>query len=170
MMVARGREEEVTMKLERRTSADSSIPTSSMSDIAFLLIIFFMVTAVFAATKGLAMQLPPREQGGGDPDPGVLIQVEREGIRVDCAPMAISGILPYLEPRIRANPDKPVILYPAPDVEYRRVVEVYDLLVGTRSDESEARFEVRRIALPTRGDIAAYVEAFGVNPFESYCP
>ena len=45
------------MKL-RRFSPGSEIPTSSMADIAFLLIIFFMVTAVFSATKGLAFRLP----------------------------------------------------------------------------------------------------------------
>jgi biopolymer transport protein ExbD len=41
------------MKQIRRTSPRSEIPTSSMADIAFLLIIFFMVTTVFSATKGL---------------------------------------------------------------------------------------------------------------------
>ena len=157
------------MKLERRTGTDSSIPTSSMSDIAFLLIIFFMVTAVFAATKGLSMQLPPKEHGDGDPDPGVLIQVGRDGIRVDCKPMTVAGILPYLEPRLRANPEKPVILYPSPDVEYRRVVEVYDLLVGAGSGDGPRGFTVRNISVPTRSDIAAYIDTFGSNPLETYC-
>jgi biopolymer transport protein ExbD len=157
------------MKLERRTDTDSSIPTSSMSDIAFLLIIFFMVTAVFAASKGLAMQLPPRESDGGRSDPGVLIQVGRDGIRIDCEPIPLEGILSYLEPRLRANPAKPVILYPDHDVEYRRVVEVYDLLIGTRSDDSLAEFTVNHIAVPTSADIADYVEMFGINPFEDYC-
>lgn len=35
-----------------------AIPTSSMADIAFLLIIYFMVTTTFAATRGLDFRLP----------------------------------------------------------------------------------------------------------------
>ena len=41
---------------------EAEIPTASMADIAFLLIIFFMVTAVFSATKGLDFALPKEEQ------------------------------------------------------------------------------------------------------------
>jgi len=157
------------MNLQPRTGSDAAIPTSSMADIAFLLIIFFMVTAVFAASQGLAMRLPARDDGRGEPDPGVLIQVGPDGIRVDCVPMAIEGILPYLEPRLRNRPDKPVILHPAPEVEYRRVVEVYDLLVGTRSADAAGTPAVRNIVVPTRADIADYVATFGVDPFESHC-
>ena len=157
------------MKLERHTGTDSSIPTSSMSDIAFLLIIFFMVTAVFAATKGLAMRLPGENKGDPGTDPGVLIQVGSGRILVDCKPMTVDGILPYLEPRLRNNPDKPVILYPSPDVEYRWVVEVYDLLIGTGSADDPDEITVHNIFVPTRADIADYIESFGSNPFETYC-
>ena len=36
---------------ERKSGADSQIPTSSLADIAFLLLIFFMVTTVFRKEK-----------------------------------------------------------------------------------------------------------------------
>jgi len=45
------------MKMDRRDVSDE-IPTSSMADITFLLIIFFMVTSTFAATRGLDFALP----------------------------------------------------------------------------------------------------------------
>ena len=45
------------MKLTK-TRASDEIPTSSMADIAFLLIVYFMVTATFAATRGLDFALP----------------------------------------------------------------------------------------------------------------
>jgi len=45
------------MKLARRSRGGAMIPTASMSDIAFLLLLFFMVTTVFAVS-GLDVRLP----------------------------------------------------------------------------------------------------------------
>ena len=46
------------MKLKARREMRVMIPTASMSDIAFLLIIFFMVTTVFRKEIGLKVALP----------------------------------------------------------------------------------------------------------------
>ena len=37
---------------------DEPVPTASMADITFLLIIFFMVSTVFDVSRGIQMQLP----------------------------------------------------------------------------------------------------------------
>lgn len=154
------------MKKLRSLLQDSEIPTASMADIAFLLIIFFMVTAVFSATKGLDVQLSEEESKDGDPDPGVLVQISRDGMQVDCRPMELAGLIPYLEPRLVRNPNKPVILVPDADAPYRRVVEVYDTLLLAGED---AGFEVRNISFPTSSDIEGYVETFGFDPFRQRC-
>jgi biopolymer transport protein ExbD len=44
--------------LERKSKAATDIPSSSMADIAFLLLIFFLVTTTFPKDKGLAIVLP----------------------------------------------------------------------------------------------------------------
>ena len=46
--------------LKRRTSRDAEIPTASMADIAFLLLIFFLVTTTINVDSGIYMQLPPK--------------------------------------------------------------------------------------------------------------
>ena|SRR5690606_22483768 len=49
------------MKKKQRVSGE--IPTASMADIAFLLLIFFLVTTVFDEEKGLSIVLPePQEE------------------------------------------------------------------------------------------------------------
>jgi biopolymer transport protein ExbD len=158
------------MRLEHRAKSDSKIPTSSMADIAFLLIIFFMVTSVFSATKGLELKLPTVEDPHPDPDPAVFIHVQRERVVVDCRPMESSQILPYLEPTLLRNPNKPVILYTDSDAEYRSMVSIYDVLAETRASDSRWPFEVTNISIPTQREVEEYVRLFGVNPLEAACP
>ncbi len=45
--------------LKRRTSREAEIPTSSLADIAFLLLIFFLVTTTIDVDTGIYMELPP---------------------------------------------------------------------------------------------------------------
>lgn len=51
------------MKINRSTNSGPFIPTSSMGDIAFLLLIFFMVTTIFRQENGLPVELPRAEAG-----------------------------------------------------------------------------------------------------------
>ncbi len=46
------------MRIKAKKEQKAQIPTSSMSDIAFLLIIFFMLTTVFRKETGLKVILP----------------------------------------------------------------------------------------------------------------
>ena len=51
------------MDYGRSTHKGTFIPTSSMGDIAFLLLIFFMVTTIFREETGLPVELPRAEVG-----------------------------------------------------------------------------------------------------------
>lgn len=46
--------------LKRRAKREAGIPTASMADIAFLLLIFFLVTTTINVDSGIYMQLPPK--------------------------------------------------------------------------------------------------------------
>lgn len=48
------------ISLHKRKKTSPEIPSASMSDIAFLLLVFFMTTTIFAREKGLTMLLPEK--------------------------------------------------------------------------------------------------------------
>ena len=50
-------------KINRTIDIKARVPTSSMADIAFLLLIFFMVTTIFKMEEGLPVTLPRAEAG-----------------------------------------------------------------------------------------------------------
>ena len=155
------------MKL-KRDKDPVVIPTSSMADIAFLLIIFFMVTTVFSATKGLEFKLPKEDDSTPpESEEAVFIKVYPDSsITVDCKPMGPEQILDYLEPKLTRNPEKPVILYTDADAPYSGMIAVYDALALANDTRG---FKVKNISVPTQSEVQDYIELFGVNPFEQTC-
>src|SRR3970040_1902996 len=100
------------MKFQRRKTSDE-IPTSSMADITFLLIIFFMVTSTFAATRGLDFSLPKDDKNPPmiEKEESVLITIYRGGgLEIDGKSIQPEQILDYLKPKLERNPNKPVII------------------------------------------------------------
>lgn len=140
------------MKLDRQP-VDDEIPTSSMADIAFLLIIYFMVTTTFAATRGLDFSLPKEDDSPPmvEKEESVLIEVQPGGqLVVDQKPMQLEEILEYLQPKLERNPMKPVIIRGTPNAEYGYVVDVFDEL---RQAKDRIGIEVKNISIPTQREI-----------------
>ena len=139
------------MKFTKRKVSED-IFTGSMADITFLLIIFFMVTNTFSATRGLDFALPKEEKNPPqiDREESVLIEVRPGGgIFVDGKSMQIGGILDYLKPKLAINQTKPVIIRPDPEAAYGDMVRVYDVLRGGK----DHGVEVKNISIPTQREI-----------------
>jgi biopolymer transport protein ExbD len=141
----------------KRDKISEEIPTSSMADIAFLLIIYFMVTTTFAATRGLDFSLPKDEQDNTplvDKEESVLIEIQPGGaLVVDGKPMPLGAILEYLKPKLERNPRKPVIIRPNQDAQYGYMVDVFDEL---RQAEERIGIEVKNVSIPTQREIEMF--------------
>lgn len=144
------------MKLTQK-KPDDEIPTSSMADIAFLLIIYFMVTTTFAATRGLDFALPKDDDNPPivEKEDSVLINILATGqIQVDQKPMELDEILEYLEPKLARNPKKPVIIKPEPNAPYMHMVAVFDVL---RLGKDKLKLEKDiNISIPTQREIESF--------------
>ena len=75
------------MKFVRKSKVANAIPTASMADISFLLLVFFMVSTVFVRNRGLPVALPDAEkiEKLESRRPVTSIWINRQGnICVDC--------------------------------------------------------------------------------------
>lgn len=92
-------------KFERTVKGESQIPTGSMADIAFLLLIFFIVTTIFRMEDGLPIVLPRAEAGQKLPRQQLVnIYIDTRGdISIDDNLIRMQDIEPILVGKIQAN-------------------------------------------------------------------
>ncbi|MGC9317924.1 MAG: ExbD/TolR family protein [Armatimonadota bacterium] len=85
------------MKLRSRLPPLSPLPMTTMADVAFLLIIFFMLTSTFARDTGLDITLPKAMTSEKLPKREITIWVNRQGqVRVNenwIEPKQLMGML-----------------------------------------------------------------------------
>jgi biopolymer transport protein ExbD len=127
-----------------------------MADIAFLLIIYFMVTTTFTATRGLDFALPEEDDTPPviEKEDSVLIEITPGGeLIVDQRAMPLAEVLDYLRPKLEINPKKPVIIRPDPSSPYKYMVAVLDEL--RQAPEKNFKEEIR-ISIPTQREIESF--------------
>ena len=116
------------MKLVKK-SFDAEVPTSSMADIAFLLIVFFMLTTVFSSTAGLVFFVPP-ETETGHPESAIFINIHPSGAftmdGTDYSWEQTDAIFQYVSAKLQVNAAKPVILYTNPEAAYGHMIAALD--------------------------------------------
>jgi len=122
------------------------IPTASMADIAFLLIIFFMLTAVYSSNFGLEYGLPDnKDLANVQPLESMHIHILALGqYTIDRRPATIPQIAGYIDQKLQQNPNKPVIIQTDPDVPYHVTVEILDMCKQLR---------VANISIPTGSEV-----------------
>jgi biopolymer transport protein ExbD len=120
----------------KKSKVSDEIPTASMADIAFLLLIFFLVTTVFPKDSGLAIVLPEESETVEVSQKNILhIIIQPTGI-VDLKrgestqvqqvrPTEIEGIW-RLE--VANNPNLIAAVKTHPDASYKFMIDVLDAL------------------------------------------
>ena len=128
------------MRLRSRSTQNTGIPTASMADIAFLLIIFFMVTINFEVDK-TQVYLPKTSIRLEIPKKAAYISVTAAGqIRVSSGEeisVPVPGpedVLSFAAGVVASDPSKPFVLKADKDVPYRYVDRVIDALKQAKAE------------------------------------
>ena len=94
------------MAFKKTIKSEPFIPTSSMGDIAFLLLIFFMVTVVFTEETGLVVTLPRAEAGEeGVRDLLTNVYINEKGmISIDDQIVPVDRVAALMAQKVQENP------------------------------------------------------------------
>lgn len=118
--------------MAKKSRTEPGIPTASMADVAFLLIIFFLVTTSFNQEMGISLTLPPasEEQELQVRKKNILnIWVNATGdIMLAEEIVSVQQIEPEVKRRILENPLLIVSLKADRDTDYNTFIQVLDEL------------------------------------------
>lgn len=118
------------MQLRERIQRKPNIPTASMGDIAFLIIIFFMTTSIFSREKGLKTVLPEKGQEVKIKSENILtIQVNPQGeVLIGDKILTIPEIRAKVSEELAKNKELVVALRIARKASYKTMIDVFDEL------------------------------------------
>ncbi len=122
------------MRFHAGRKIESTIPTASMADIAFLLIIFFMVTITFEVDK-TQVALPKTTLRQEIPKKAAYVTIEQDGKikvssgeEVSVSVGSANDVVSFAAEVIASNPGKEFVIKADKGTEYRHIDEVMDAL------------------------------------------
>jgi biopolymer transport protein ExbD len=118
----------------RKKEPMGELRMDSTADVAFLLLIFFIVTTIFAAEQGLTLVLPGKQKKDEDTVKvkesniaTIFVQIDNT-VTLDRKPIEVNHIQRAIEDRILSNPKLVVLLKIHPEADYGRMVACLDEL------------------------------------------
>lgn len=125
------------MALKRRNKIQATFSMSSMTDVIFLLLIFFMVTSTIVFPNAIKVLLPQsKQQTSASPQARVTIDQEMNYFVAfgNEAPseVALEQITPWLQSVKAEHQDMYVTLFADESIPYSKVVEI--LNIGVEND------------------------------------
>jgi biopolymer transport protein ExbD len=120
--------------LNRKERVSDEIPTASMADIAFLLLVFFLTTTVFNEEKGLPIVLPEQAEEQEVSPKNLLFLIIREdgSVVVRRGESEQEQVVSYrdvdliLRQELAANPNLIAAVKTHPNAAYRHMINVLD--------------------------------------------
>lgn len=118
------------MLVEKRKKSGAEIPTGSLADMAFLLLIFFLVVTTIGSDKGIDLVLPPEGDVKEIPKQNIMnILINDNGdILIDEEPRQLNQVMDIVKTRIQKNDKLIVSVKTTRLTPYRVFIAVLDQL------------------------------------------
>lgn len=143
------------------------LPSTSMADLAFLLLVFVAVGGIFSAARGVAVDLDAATREADLPPPGtpaVWVRIRADdSVLVDGSPVPRTLAADAVRGRLAPYSEAVVVLHAEPQASFGALALLLSEIVSERSGFEAGE---RRIAIPTRAQLEAHVRATGRDPFE----
>lgn len=127
------------MKLRRTTELSAYIPTASMADIVFLLIIFFVLTFNTDVDRASRVSLPKSMEREEVPKKAALVSIDKDriirvsnGEETSEAVGRPEDVLSFAANIVASSPGKPIVVKADKDLPYKVVDSVIDQLKQAR--------------------------------------
>lgn len=120
------------MSLKQRFSIETNFSMASMTDVIFLLLIFFMITSTIVVPNAIQVLLP-RSQQQAQAKPITRVTIDKElnyyvaNANETEREIAFEDITPFLQSVYTADPDIFVALYADESIPYREIVRILDI-------------------------------------------
>jgi len=95
------------MKIESKNKGSAKIPTASIADIVFLLLIFFMTVTVFRQYQGLKVELPAAKSTKKIEKKRMIthIWIDAENhLNIDDMPITLDRVAPLMSKKMQEDP------------------------------------------------------------------
>lgn len=120
------------MALKRRQRISPSFSMASMTDLIFLLLIFFMITSTMVSPNAIKVLLPQgAQQTSAKPTARIIIDKDLNYYGAfgneDEMPLGIDEVPSFLQECAKKNPDMYVALYADETIPYREIVRILNI-------------------------------------------
>ena len=120
------------MALKQKHTIESGFSMASMTDVIFLLLIFFMITSTIVVPSAIKVLLPKaQQQAQAKPLTRVTIDADMRYYVASGGDMErevpFDAITPFLQSSYSDNPDIFVALYADESVPYKEIIRILDI-------------------------------------------
>lgn len=117
------------MKFKRNLDVKASIPTTTMADIVFLLLTFFIISTTFVLQPAIKVKLPEATTREMEPAEAVIIFLTKDNrLFINEEEVIWSrDLTSILKPKIFASREKLVVIKADRDAYFGRVVKIMDI-------------------------------------------
>jgi len=113
------------VKIIRSKKTKFIIPVSSMADIAFLLLIFFMLSSIMDAEKEIPLKLPVSNTTKITKDKFLNIWIDKKGnYFFDNKKNNIENLKPYIQSRLASNRNLKALIRADKNIPYNFIINI----------------------------------------------